>query len=566
MRIENSSLKSKIIEQLGNKVFKEKSISNEDIKKIKTLTIDTSLDDIQSKDIELLPQLEELLLIGNDIKKYRLNKLRKLNTLKIRVKTIDDIPDLKKIKKLNDLSIELDSNENSDKYLNEIEKLKNLNYLTLINFNVQSLYFLKNLKELYKLKILNSIKYEIKDMKVLSDLYLESIFFENMIIHNEDIKYMNTDAKELVLINCGINSLEEFKKFKRLKLLDLENNELTDSSFQDLKKLVMLNPKITMNLGNNNITNNNILKGLNKTELEVITCNIDPTLYSVEDFNYNVNLSSNLKYNLYLDSSEFMKLQFVEKSLDRINKITIDLKDTCLEDSVLDYILNLENVELILKLNDFTKINTKQLKIIRKYKKNLKINITENKLRIQELYNIEEFIEMYIKLCDIVNNAPQKLNDIEKVCFAYLYIGNNYKKAIVNKKHNKRNNNNLYSLFIENKGYEDGIADVMKLLLTAFNLKVVTVEAKSETGDIKTWNKVKLFNSWYNMDLESDLIELEKGNVLKYFLRGELDFNHTKYITDNNIKCADNGIDMNTLINQLYLMNKKINEKEKISV
>ena len=106
----------------------------------------------------------------------------------------------------------------------------------------------------------------------------------------------------------------------------------------------------------------------------------------------------------------------------------------------------------------------------------------------------------------------------------------------------------------------------MKLLLTAFNLKVVTVEAKSETGDIKTWNKVKLFNSWYNMDLESDLIELEKGNVLKYFLRGELDFNHTKYITDNNIKCADNGIDMNTLINQLYLMNKKINEKEKISV
>ena len=31
----------------------------------------------------------------------------------------------------------------------------------------------------------------------------------------------------------------------------------------------MLNPKITMNLGNNNITNNNILKGLNKTELEL---------------------------------------------------------------------------------------------------------------------------------------------------------------------------------------------------------------------------------------------------------------------------------------------------------
>ena len=99
MRIENSNLKSKIIEQLGSKVFKDKSISNDDIKKIKTLTIDTSLDDLQSKDLELLPQLEELVLIGNDIKKYRLNKISKLNTLKIRVSSIEDIPDLKKIKK-----------------------------------------------------------------------------------------------------------------------------------------------------------------------------------------------------------------------------------------------------------------------------------------------------------------------------------------------------------------------------------------------------------------------------------------------------------------------------------
>lgn len=565
MRIENSNLKSKIIEQLGSKVFKDKSISNDDIKKIKTLTIDTSLDDLQSKDLELLPQLEELVLIGNDIKKYRLNKISKLNTLKIRVSSIEDIPDLKKIKKLNDLSIEIEKNENSDKYLAEIEKLKKINYLTLINFKVESLTFLKNLKDLYKLKILNGVKCEVKDMKVLSDLYLESIFFENMIIHEEDIKYMNTDAKELVLINCNINSLEEFKNFKRLKILDLSNNNLNDESLENLKNLIDNNPKLVTTLTNNDIKNNEVLKELDMTELEVITSNKSPMLHSVENFKYNVNISKKLQYDLYLDISEFMKLQFVEEELNRINEITIDLKDDKLENSVLDYILVLKNINIVLKLNDFTKIDTNQLKAIRKYRPNLKINITENNLRKLELYNIEEFIEMYIKLCDIVNNSPQKLNDIEKVCFAYLYVGNNFKKAIANKKHNKRGNKNLYSLFIQNKGFEDGIADVMKLLLTALNLKVITIEAKDENGNIKTWNKVKIFNFWYNLDLDLDLIELEKGNILKYFLRGEYDFNHNNYITNNNVKCINYGMDMKMLINQLYLINKKINEIEKVS-
>ena len=298
MRIDNSNLKSKIIEQLGSKVFKAKSISNDDIKKIKTLTIDTDKDNIQSKDLELLPQLEELVLIGNDIKKYRLNKIGKLNTLKIRVNSIDDIPDLKKIKKLNDLSIELEENKNSDKYLIEIEKLKKLNYLTLINFNVESLSFLKNLKDLYKLKILNGIKCEIKDMKELADLYLESIFFENMIIHEEDIKYMNTDAKELFLINCNINSLLAFKNFKRLKILDLTNNEISDESLESLKELIDNNPKLVTNLSNNDIKNDNTLKELNMTELQVITTGKIPVLHSIENFKYNTDISKNLKYDL----------------------------------------------------------------------------------------------------------------------------------------------------------------------------------------------------------------------------------------------------------------------------
>lgn len=558
MRIDNVSLKSKIINQLGSQVFKNNSISNENKKKVKSLTIDTDKDSITSRDLELLPEIEELVLVGNNLKAYRLNKISKLNTLKIKTENIENIPDLKKLKKLNDLSIEVRDSLNSEKYLNEIEKLKQLNYLTLINFNVTSLSFLRDLHDLYKIKIVNSSKSEIKDLKTISNLYLESIFFENMIIGKENIKYLNSDAKELYLINCDITSLDIFKSFKRLKVLDLTSNEITDKELNNLKKLKDINPKLKPILKNNGIENKSVLKGLNMTEVETITTSKKPILYSIDDFKYNANLTENLKYDLYLDKIEFLKFHFVQQFYDKVNQITIDLNQEKLDNSVLEYILILKDMDIVLKLNDFTKINTEQLKTIKKYKEDLKFNITENTLREEELYNIDEFIEMYIKLCDIVNNAPRSLNDIEKVCFAYLFVGNNFKKSVVSKKHYKRNNKNLYSLFIQNKGFEDGIADVIKLLLTAFNLNVITVEGIDDTGKIKTWNKVKIFNCWYNLDLDLDLIELEQGNTLKYFLRGEYDFYHEQYKTENDVRCNNYGMNIKVLIDQLFIMNKRI--------
>lgn len=566
MRIENLNLKTKIINQLGNEVFKNNSISNDNIKKIKSITIDTSNDSILSRDLELLPEIEELILTGNKLKEYRLNKIGKLNTLRIKTDTIENIPDLKKIKKLNDLSIEIEKSENSDKYLSEIEKLKKLNYLTLINFDVKSLSFLKNLSDLYKIKIQNSNKQEIKDLKSISKLYLESIFFNGMIIPNEDIKYLNNDAKELFLINCDIEDLSVFKNFKRLKTLDLSCNKITSSQLNNLVDLKDINPKLKTVLKDNDIENKNILKGLNMTEVETITNSKKPVLYSIDDFKYNVNLTDNLKYDLYLNKEEFMKFKFVENLCDKVNEITIDLKEQSLDNMVLNYAFTLKNINIILKLNDFTKITTEQLKALKKYRSNIKFNITENNLRKRELYNIDEFIEMYIKLCDIVNNAPKNLNDIEKVCFAYMFIGNNYKKTKLNRKHCNKNNRNLYSLFVQNKGSEDGIADILKLLLTALNIKTITIESTTVDGKIKTWNKVKIFNCWYNMDLDLDLIELEQGNTLKYFLRGEYDFNHENYKSDNNIRCNNYGMDLKVLINQLFLINKKITKPEKVSI
>lgn len=565
MRIENMDMKTKIINQLGNEVFKGNTISTENIKKIKSITIDTTIDSILSRDLELLPQIEELILVGNNLKQYRLSKINKLNTLKIKTDSIENIPDLKKIKKLNDLSIEIQNSEKSSKYLTEIEKLRNLNYLALINFSIKSLSFLKNLNDLYKIKIISSDKYEIKDIKAISNLYLESIFFENMAISNDDIKYLNNDAKELFLINCNVDDLSIFKNFRRLKVLDLTCNKVTGVQLNNLIKLKDINPKLKTILKDNDIENKNVLKGLNMTEVETITNSRKPILYSIDDFKYNSTLTDNLKYDLYLDKNEFMKFKFVENLSDKVNEITIDLKENSLDNDVLNYAFTLKNIGIILKINDFTKINTEQLKFLKKYKSNIKFNITENSLRKVELYNIDEFIEMYIKLCDIVNNAPKNLNDIEKACFAYLHIGNSYKKITLSRRHCNRNNKNLYSLFIQNKGSEDGIADILKLLLTALNIKTITIEGTKDDGKVKTWNKVRIFNCWYNMDLDLDLIELEKGNTLKYFLRGEHDFNHENYKTDNDIRCNNYGMDMKVLVNQLFLINKRIIQNEKVS-
>ena len=149
MRISNDKIKFLIIEQLGINVFSDSKISKDNIAKIKKMKLDLSDGNITTKDLEIFPKLEELYLIGENIKDIKLNKLSKLSTLKIKTNKFSNIPDLKKIKKLNDLSIELVEEENieeTNKFINEIEKLKNLNYLELINISISSLKFLRNLK------------------------------------------------------------------------------------------------------------------------------------------------------------------------------------------------------------------------------------------------------------------------------------------------------------------------------------------------------------------------------------------------------------------------------------
>ena len=49
--------------------------------------------------------------------------------------------------------------------------------------------------------------------------------------------------------------------------------------------------------------------------------------------------------------------------------------------------------------------------------------------------------------------------------------------------------------------------------------------------------------------------------LVKWCNRGDLDFSHDKYKYDCSIKCANYGMDLEVLLKQLYIMNKKLSQK-----
>ena len=564
MRINNEKIKFLIIEQLGINVFSENKISKDNIAKIKKIKLDLSDGNITTKDLEIFPKLEELYLIGENIKDIKLNKLSKLSTLKIKTNKFSNIPDLKKIKNLNDLSIEIiedASYEDTNKFINEIEKLKKLNYLNLINISIASFKFLKNLKDLYELKIVNKEKNEVKEINSLSNLYLENLYLENIPMNKNEIKYVNRDAKEISLINCDIENINAFKEFRKLKKLDLSCNNIEKENLKVIKEIKEENKKIEIILNDNNINSFNI-KGTNLTYLSAVTSAKPIILNTVEDYNYNIDVTKDsLKYVLVLDNKEILKTSFI-KDMSSLKEIILDLKENKLDDQSLDAILNLNDARIIIQINDFTKITIDQLKKIKYSKANIMFNISTNILRKIEVYDIDEFIEMYIKICDIVNNAPKFLNDIDKIAFSYIYVGNNFEKySLTNSKYLKNNQKTLYNLLVNKKGYGTNFADLLKLILTALNVKTNTIEAIDENDKIHTWNQIFIFNTWYNIDLDLDLKEIEQGNIPKYFIRGDLDFLHDKYKYDCCIKCAKYGMDIKLLVKQLYIMNQKLTQK-----
>lgn len=564
MRISNDKIKFLIIEQLGINVFSDNKISKDNLSKIKKIKLDLSDGNVTTKDLEIFPKLEELYLIGENIKDIKLNKLSKLSTLKIKTNKFSNIPDLKKIKKLNDLSVELIDDENveeTNKFITEIEKLKNLNYLELINISFSSFKFLRNLKDLYELKIINKDKHKIKDINSLSILYLETLYLENISMNKNEIKYINRDAKEISLINCDIEKIDIFKEFKKLKKLDLSYNDLEKESLKIIKEIKDQHKKIDIILTNNNVNSFNI-KGTELTYLSAVTSSKPIVLNTVEDYNYNIDVTKDsIKYVLVLDNREILKTSFI-KDVSSLKEVILDLKENRLDDQSLDAVLRLNDIRVIIQINDFTKITIDQLKKIKYSKSNILFNISTNILRKKEVYNIDEFIEMYIKICDIVNNAPKCLNDIDKIAFSYIYVGNNFERYnIINSKYTKNNEKTLYNLLVNKKGYDYNFADLLKLILTALNVKTNTIEAIDENNKIHTWNQVLIFNTWYNTDIDLDLKEIKQGKMPKYFIRGDLDFSHDKYKYDCNVKCANYGMDLEVLLKQLYIMNKKLSQK-----
>ncbi len=139
------------------------------------------------------------------------------------------------------------------------------------------------------------------------------------------------------------------------------------------------------------------------------------------------------------------------------------------------------------------------------------VNLHVSYLMTQEEYEASYSI-IAQEIQDIVNQANQYTNDIDKELFVYNYIAN---QTIYNE--NALHNSSCYGVLIDHEAACLGISRTFQWILNELNIPCLTVggyTANKETGH--AWNIVKLDDANYSVDLTSDTIQIDKDNYNLY--------------------------------------------------
>lgn len=105
---------------------------------------------------------------------------------------------------------------------------------------------------------------------------------------------------------------------------------------------------------------------------------------------------------------------------------------------------------------------------------------------------------------DVMANVKEDYNEYETELAIHDYLGKNIEYYEYEKIEDiPQNCHNIYGALVEKKAVCDGFSKSLKLLLERENISTIVV-----TGNLKNeshaWNKVKLDDNWYNLDLTSD--------------------------------------------------------------
>ena len=328
--------------------------------------------------------------------------------LNLIAKGIIDINEIEGIKNLTNLKI-LNLNNNE---ISEIKNLENLTELRILKFNKNKLTEIKGLEILSKLEVLSLHNNNIEEINGLENLInlKELDLSENFISEIIGLNSLN----KLEVLNLGYNQIDEIKNLEycvNLKELWFEENQISE-----VKGLDNLTDLISLNIAFNNILESTGLEKLIKLKILNLESNNIKKIkgirnqISLDILNLNGNQIEKIE-----DLNELKKLKELYLSENKIRRI-----------EGLDNLINLER--LILSSNYIKKIegldnfsNLKTLSLceneIEKIESLNKINTLESLLiSDNEILEIEELLELLnLNELDISGNKIKAIDGLHKL-------------------------------------------------------------------------------------------------------------------------------------------------------
>lgn len=148
----------------------------------------------------------------------------------------------------------------------------------------------------------------------------------------------------------------------------------------------------------------------------------------------------------------------------------------------------------------------------------------------QEVYTIDEYIEVSKGIDAIVEKIDPNSSDFEIAFAIYYEIGNNttYASEEAEKSYGRRKEiGNLYGVFVENSSVCAGLAEGYKAVCQRMGKEAEYISGRNNGAFVgHAWNQVKINGKWVDIDLTGDLKYIQAGEQPIFFGSQYIDFDN----------------------------------------
>ena len=170
----------------------------------------------------------------------------------------------------------------------------------------------------------------------------------------------------------------------------------------------------------------------------------------------------------------------------------------------------LDNPEVFYIDNEFV---IKEIALPKAYKYELNLKYTIEDRQQIEIYK-QQIDKVITEIIDKV--ITDNMDDFEKEVAIHDYLVSNTKyyeytniKDIPHEKHN------IYSTLVQKEAVCDGFSKAFHVILGKLGVDVITVTGRTER-ESHAWNKVKLEDKWYNVDVTSDSVTVSDKKLVTH--------------------------------------------------